>query len=358
MTAGDPNLFSNQFHKVRQIPSNGVGCIADSSQHGAVGVHIDGQHWIYFPWYDGIWRLGENDAIEKISDDIQDTWDTRLNKARLANIEMGVDPSNRYLLAAVSRSGKTINDLLLRYDLIRKRWLKDDIHVSTFAQVEETTGHARLYFGDYWGFVNKLYDTNYDGTSTGTLKGRATSGSSKTFSFTTGGFTTAGQGLGRIPIMVSTGSGWERRIIQSNSPTVIQVYTGGGYSAFSTAPASTNRFWIAYIDGKFKTPKHAHGSIDTVKRHIYLSMVIERKTAGHLDVERFYNGAVTNARQKRVLITNREVERVPLYPDDSVVPVNNAAFSVEFMIRNHQVNQPFKVKALVYDAEVTDQVQE
>ena len=87
-------------------------------------------------------------------------------------------------------------------------------------------------------------------------------------------------------------------------------------------------------------------------------MVIERKTAGHLDVERFYNGAVTNARQKRVLITNREVERVPLYPDDSVVPVNNAAFSVEFMIRNHQVNQPFKVKALVYDAEVTDQVQE
>jgi hypothetical protein len=358
-SAGDPNNPSNQFHAVRQIPSNGVGCVSESSQHGCEVSSIEGGTYIYFPWYDGIWRLGENDSLTKISDEIQETWDNEVNAARFKSIEIGVDPTNRYLLVSVSAYGKTINNLVLRYDLIRKKWMKDEISAACFAKVEESNGQARLYFGDNFGFLNRIYDTNYDGIGSGTLTGNVTAdGDSGDTSFTvSGGLYTGGQGLRGCPVvLLDEATGQRQRFyVKSNSATVIYLYSGGSYGAVSGTTFDGTRFYIGGISFRVKLAKHVHGVPDRLKEFYYANLYIERKSTGTLDCSRFIDGAQTSGRDYRVRIDQTELQKVPLYPDELSAPTNNTGYSLELLLSNFGVNEPLKIRAIGIDANVTNE---
>lgn len=354
-TVDDPLDPDNQFFRIRHIPTNGVGCIAENAQNGTIAVNFGG-HRIFFPWYDGIWMLGEDGSIEKVSQDIQDTWDA-IEPTMLAKIEMGYDPKKRVLLVACATAGKTVNDQQLRFDLVRKTWHVDNgLAPQVYAGVEESGGESRTYFGDPYGFVNLLFEGTYDGgVSTGTLSGLVESGTGSTITDTTAAFEIAGSALRGVPVMVKTPAGVKQyRFIASNTATVLTIDTANGFGSFSPVPGADDTYAIGYIGLRAKTAKHHHGTLDEQKLFMYATVFSELQDDGDLEFNVYLDGDSTAVKSETIDMTDKEFHRVPLYPDDA--GTKNKGFYQEYEFIQEGVNQPTKIRNLTIDAIPTREV--
>lgn len=133
-----------------------VGCIAGGSVTPA-------ENGIIFQSCDGFYFFDGQSSF-KISDRVTTTIDG-FNANRFTNSVATYSDEKNLYIASFTTSGNSEHNRNLTWDSFNNAWsLYNGIAANTFARVF-TSGEERIYFGDYDGFVYRLFDGNNDNPS-------------------------------------------------------------------------------------------------------------------------------------------------------------------------------------------------
>jgi len=222
-------------------------------------------------------------TVVDIGNIIQPSLDN-LNESRLENAVATFD-GKQYIFCA-STSGITTNDICYSFQTEISEWMIfDQINANAFAQVKESDGKIKTYFGNYESFVNWMDnpDNNNDvdgatgvvdsvsiGASTATITGVQVILDSD---LALGSYTGA-----IIRITSGTGVGGEALVITNlDADTGVAVV-----SAFSTAPDSTSVYSIGDINAFYTAKPYDYGNSAREKQ--FLGMLFWGSEASNSNV--------------------------------------------------------------------------
>ena len=223
-----------------------VGCISEH-EDGITKITLAGRAVLFFPSEKGVYACDGTD-VEYIGEPLEDLWAT-LDKDALIDAHGAYDKENNHYVLWVPRDGQTANDLELRYDLQRRKWVPqtDGRLVVGATEILGSTRVNDIYYMDHLGYAWKINSTLYEGETTGTLSGTATGGSPTTIDMATASFKNTGAKLHGVPVSRRRGTTWETSFITSNGSTQLTVAP-----AFSTATVSWDLFFVGYIAAEYQ----------------------------------------------------------------------------------------------------------
>ena len=216
-----------------------------------------------------IWLAGEqgvaycNGSVTSIiSEKIEDIFSTghalSLNVGRFAFAHSVYDTKNKLYYLFCSSESSTINDVCLVLDKSNgdnpagwSWYYFTGIEASSSTIVYSSTGVGTITIGDYDGFTYELNSGWYDGISSGTLSGTATSVAGSVLNDTGATFYTTGSGLRNIPLLVykvSTGETWVYKIASNTAKSI--TITG----AFTESPSTSDyRYYVGGYEINWKS---------------------------------------------------------------------------------------------------------
>jgi hypothetical protein len=166
------------------------------------------------------------------------------------------------------------------------------LEFASLARFTTASEGVKLYVGDYWGRVYRMFSGDSDGApSTSTLEATVTSATSSTVVASGASFYTTGNGLAGQRVLVKSPAGaYQWRRIQSNTADTITLDTTNDV-AWTTTPEAGWTVYAGAIEFYWWSPWVDMGLPDMLKRGGFLS--VEGKsssTANVLEVLARFNG--------------------------------------------------------------------
>lgn len=184
--------------------------------------------------------------------------------------------------------------VMLAYNYRLGRWCApiDGLEFSSVARFTTANEGVRLYVGDYWGRVYRMFDGDSDGApATSTLEATVTAATSSTVTAADASFYTTGNGLaGQRVLVKSTAGVYQWRRIQSNTSTQITLDTTND-TAWTTTPSAGWTVYVGATEFYWWTPWVDFGKPEMLKKGGLL--FVEGKsssTENVLDVLARFNG--------------------------------------------------------------------
>lgn len=189
--------------------------------------------------------LAQPNLANKVSSDV-------LNFSILDKVAVGFDYPTQRLIWSIPPVADSRNTRILPFNtqvgvFESDQW--DVIDVASIANVLDSSGNPKLYFGDYNARIFRFDGTDVytDGVPSGTLTGTGgtTSYGATTLTDTAASFYTTGDGLADLYVYVydANGQNLGRRRISSNTSTALTIA-----SAWDTTPNSSWTYVIGGID--------------------------------------------------------------------------------------------------------------
>jgi hypothetical protein len=231
---------------------NGIGCVDRRS----VQVYNDK---IYFKGSLGYYEFDGIDPPGLISTDNDDILRNLANSCPTAvNTQTG-----EYMIFSKAAAGSSEDDVVYRYDCNTKEWWRDRYPAWCGAMMRSVADDALEAFVtlDYYGFYHEQdQSTYYDGISSGTMSGTATTGGGTTvLPIAAPGFYATGSGLKGCILEVKHGTTIERRMIISNTTTALTA------NAFSFTITSGDSFSVCSISSLWTSGRVGAGTMNRFK---------------------------------------------------------------------------------------------
>lgn len=232
---------------VYYVVSDGVGCVAPWTRAVASDIGI------FFAGGDGVYMLGKDFVVRKISDNEDGAGigdDYRALDFSKVEYWWGAwdERQKEYLLAVTTTSASTnAPDRVYVYSLATGAWTTRAYGMGLIlptcaGRLTNGSSVGKVYIGTSEGFV---YETGYatltDGPQSGTVTGTGASGSSTTAIVATDFFNTGDDLLGQVATVRHSATSYESRLIASNTATTITLAS----ALSSTAEGKT--FFIGAI---------------------------------------------------------------------------------------------------------------
>lgn len=209
--------------------SSVIGCIShDTIASDGTGLTL---------WLSGIKGIAScnGSTVTIISDKIKDIFSgghaLSLNPARFADAHAVYDVTTNAFYLFCSSELSDINDVCIVLDKSNPNpdlwgwYYFTGVEAACSTIINNSDGSSSIYIGDYDGFYYELNVGWYDGISSGTLSGTATSAAASVLNDIFAAFYTTGSGLRNINLLInkiSTGETWTYKIL-SNTGTSITI---------------------------------------------------------------------------------------------------------------------------------------
>ena len=226
--------------------------VIDSSYGGVSpesGQEIDG---LWYDWDEqrGPYVTDLNSQWQALADDRIKATVAAVSKLYLQKIRAAHYPLANLMLWAVPNSTGR-KHTILGYNYRLQRWIPPITGFEFTALTLFTTsvGDAGLYFGDEWGRVYELFQTDTDGVPSGTTRATITSATSGSLVATGAAFYTTGSGLAGMPVAVRSPAGaWQWGRVASNTADTLTLDTIYN-PALSPVPDPAHGTWTLVVGG-------------------------------------------------------------------------------------------------------------
>lgn len=239
-----------------RMVTDSVGCFAPRSLVDAGNLHL-------FLSERGVFGFDGNNFIH-ISENVDDVLLKNTNQSALVNSVAIFDKTNNQYKLFVPQSGSNRNDLEFVYDVRpnMKIWQPPIFgkRVSVASEYTDTDNITRQIVGDYFGYLYRDEVGNNFGIGTG-YNGTITSATINSLTDSAANFSTAGDGLRGLSVLITGGMGENQvGIVQSNTTAVITLE-----SNWTQQPDSASTYSVAAIDSYWRSKDYDFGGADIAK---------------------------------------------------------------------------------------------